>query len=288
VGGALMFGHEFVRHAYLAGTFVALACGVIGWFAVLRAEVFAADALSHVAFVGAVAAAVIGVDKRVGLFALTLVAAAGMATLGRRGQADDVVIGISFAWILGLGILLISLLSTGAQSGQGTTTINTLFGSIYGLDAGASWLAAVIGGVVVAIVVLAVRPLLLCTLDPALAALRGIPVGLVGVAFLGLLAVVTAESAQAVGALLLLGLIAAPAGAAHQLTARPYLGIALSGLLAVLATWAGLALAYVVAALPPSTAIIAFAAAAYAGAAILARLRNARWRPPAGAVPPRV
>ena len=72
-----MFAHEFVRNAYLAGTFVALACGCVGWFVVARAQVFAGDALSHVAFVGAIGAAVLGVDERVGLFALTLAVAAG-------------------------------------------------------------------------------------------------------------------------------------------------------------------------------------------------------------------
>ena len=55
-----MFAHEFVRNAYLAGTFIALACGTIGWFVVLRGQVFAGDALSHVAFVGAIGAAVLG------------------------------------------------------------------------------------------------------------------------------------------------------------------------------------------------------------------------------------
>src|SRR6202035_4621314 len=70
-GSPVMLGHEFIRNAYLAGTLIALACGVVGWFTVLRGQVFAGDALSHVAFVGAIAAAVVGVDERVGLFALT-------------------------------------------------------------------------------------------------------------------------------------------------------------------------------------------------------------------------
>ena len=47
-----MFAHEFVRNAYLAGTFIALASGFVGWFVVARAQLFAGDALSHVAFVG--------------------------------------------------------------------------------------------------------------------------------------------------------------------------------------------------------------------------------------------
>ena len=67
----LMFAHEFMRNALLAGTFIALACGLVGYFVVLRAQVFAGDALSHVAFTGALAAAAAGIDIRVGLFAAT-------------------------------------------------------------------------------------------------------------------------------------------------------------------------------------------------------------------------
>ena len=52
-----MLAHEFMRNAFLAGTFIALACGLVGYFVVLRSQVFAGDALSHVAFTGALAAA---------------------------------------------------------------------------------------------------------------------------------------------------------------------------------------------------------------------------------------
>jgi len=271
-----MFAHEFVRNAWLAGTFIALACGTVGWFVVVRGQVFAGDALSHVAFVGAIAAAAVGVDERVGLFALTLALAGAMGALGRRAQADDVTIGTAFAWILGIGVLLLAILATSAAGASGITTANTLFGSIYSLGAGAAVLAAALGLVVCALVLGAVRPLLLSTLDPELAAIRGVPVRLLGLGFLGALAVVTAESTQAIGALLLLGLIAAPAGAATTLTPRPYVGIALSAGIAVGAMWGGLALSYTVGALPPSTAIIGLAAAVYAAAAVFVRLRGRR------------
>jgi zinc/manganese transport system permease protein len=267
-----MFALEFVRNAYLAGTFIALGCGVVGWFVVLRGQVFAGDALSHVAFVGAIAAVVIGVDIRIGLFAATLAVAIGMARLGRRGgRADDVVIGIVFAWVLGIGLALLTVLATSAAGGSGITLTDTLFGSIYSLTPGASWLAAVIGLGVAAAILIAARPLLLSTLDVELATVRGVPVRALGTAFLAALAIMTAESTQAVGALLLLGLIAAPAGAAHRLTARPYRGLALSAVVAVGAMWGGLALSYAIPSLPPSSAIIALAAAAYAAAALVAR-----------------
>ncbi|MGI8863160.1 MAG: metal ABC transporter permease [Solirubrobacteraceae bacterium] len=273
-----MFSHEFVRNAYLSGTFIALACGVVGWFVVLRAQVFAADALSHVAFVGTIGAALSGVNQQLGLVVATLAVAGVMTGLGRRAQADDVVIGIVFAWILGIGILLITLLATSARGGQGTITIGALSGSIFGLSAGAAWIAAGVGILVTAAVGTAFRPLLFSTLDPELAVVRGVPVRALGIAFLGALALVTAESTQAVGALLLLGLLAAPAGAAHHLTDRPRLGIAVSGLIAVAAMWAGLALSYAIASLPPSSAIIGLAAAAYGAAALGVRLCDAEGR----------
>ena len=82
-----MFSQEFMRNALLAGTFIALACGVSGWFVVLRGQVFAGDALSHVAFPGALAAAAAGVDERVGLFGATIAVGAGIGLLGQRSFA---------------------------------------------------------------------------------------------------------------------------------------------------------------------------------------------------------
>jgi zinc/manganese transport system permease protein len=259
-----MLSHEFIRNAYLAGTFVALACGLVGWFTVLRGQVFAGDALSHVAFVGAIAAAVVGVDERVGLFALTLGLAAVMAGLGRRAQANDVTIGVVFSWVLGIGVLLIAVLSTGSSGGDGLIVANMLFGSIFGLGAGQSAAAAAVGvGVVLATVAIA-RPLLFASLDAELALLHGVPVRALGLALLLLIGAVTAEGTQAIGALLVLGLIAAPAGAALRLTSRPYIGMALSAAIALVAMWGGIALSYAVPSLPPSTAIIALAVGAYA------------------------
>jgi len=101
-----MFAHEFFRNAFLAGTAIALASGLIGYFVVLRAQVFAGDALSHVAFTGAVAAAAAGIDVRIGLFAATIAIALLLGLLGDRSHPDDVEIGIVFAAILWLGLVL--------------------------------------------------------------------------------------------------------------------------------------------------------------------------------------
>jgi zinc/manganese transport system permease protein len=101
-----------------------------------------------------------------------------------------------------------------------------------------------------------------------LAALHGVPVRVLGLVLLLLIGVVTAEGTQAIGALLVLGLIAAPAGAALRLTSKPYLGMGLSVAIALLSMWGGIALSYALPSLPPSSAIIGFAVGAYALASV--------------------
>jgi zinc/manganese transport system permease protein len=258
-----VFAHEFVRNAFLAGTPIALASGAIGYFVVLRVQVFAGDMLSHVAFTGALAAAAAGIDPRLGLFAATVFVAALLAALGDRARADDVTIAVVFVGVLGLGVFFLDLFNRSANGGNGIVASRTLFGSIFGLSHSAALLAAIIGVGLLAAVAAIARPLLYATIQPQVAASRGVPVGLLGAVFLILLGVDAAEATQAVGALLLLGLIAAPAGAAHKLTARPYLALGLACTIALGSVWAGLAAAYLIPTLPPSTAILGIASVAY-------------------------
>ncbi|HVC84985.1 MAG TPA: metal ABC transporter permease [Solirubrobacteraceae bacterium] len=258
-----MFSLPFVENALLAGSLIAVASGLLGYFIVLRAQVFAGDALSHVAFTGALAAAAAGIDLRVGLFAATVLMALLFAALGERARADDVTVGVAFAWILGLGVLFLDLFNAGAGGGSGIVGARALFGSIFGLTVGQAWLAAAIAVVLIAMTLAIARPLLFVTLDPAVAIARGVPAGLLGTLFLVLVGADAAEATQAVGALLLLGLLAAPAGAAHRLTANPYLGMALSAAFALASVWIGIAISYRSAALPPSSAIVLVAGAIY-------------------------
>ena len=276
-----MFSQEFMRNALLAGTFIALACGVSGWFLVLRGQVFAGDALSHVAFPGALAAAAAGIDERAGLVAATVLAAVVIGSLGRgalaaRGQlfagtgpADDTTIGIVFTFILGLGVFFLTRFATSSGAGSGIEAAHTLFGSIFGLGAGEARVAAAVSVGVLALTLVIARPLLFASVSPEIAGARGVPTGLLGMAFLVLLGVIVAQAAQAIGALLLLGLLAAPAAAAHRLAGNPFAGIALAGALALVAMWGGLALAYAVPSLPPSSAVVAIAVAGYYASRIL-------------------
>ena len=264
-----MFAHEFFRNAFLAGTFIALACGAVGYFLVLRAQVFAGDALSHVAFTGALAAAAAGLDTRIGLFAATVTIALVLAVIGERAGADDVAIGIVFAWILGLGVFFLALFGSGSGGGNGLLGARALFGSIFGLSGSDAVVAVVVAAGIVAAILVIARPLLFASVDRQVAVARGVPVTALGLAFLVLVGATAAEATQAVGALLLLGLLAAPAGAAHRMAANPYLALALSAVFAVVSMWLGIMLSYAVPTLPPSTAVIAIATAIYLFAFLL-------------------
>ncbi|WP_037973433.1 metal ABC transporter permease [Streptomyces sp. NRRL WC-3742] len=266
----------FFQHALLAGTFIALACGLVGYFLVLRAQIFTGDALSHVAFTGAMAALAGGYDLRLGLFAATIGVGLLIGGLGRQGRADDVVIGSVFAWILGLGAFFLTVYTTSRSGAPGGAGTSVLFGSIFGLHGDQTGIAVAVAGVICLCVLLIARPLLFATLDESVAAARGVPVRLLGFGFLALVGATAGEATQAVGSLLLLGLLAAPAGAAIRLTDRPFRALALSAALAVAEMWGGLLLSAAAPKLPPSFAIMATATAVYAATFLVRPARTGR------------
>ncbi|MDQ1654204.1 MAG: zinc/manganese transport system permease protein [Cryptosporangiaceae bacterium] len=281
-----MLSHPFMQHAFLAGTAVAIAAGLTGYLLVLRGQVFTADALSHVAFTGALAALAAGLDARLGLFVVTVAVALAMGTLSRHARPGDVVIGGVFAWILGLGVFFLALYTRTRSGANGSASITVLFGSILGLSASRAALTALIAAVIAVGLAVIARPLIFASLDEAVALARGVPVRLLGLVFLALTGATAAESTQVVGALLILGLLAAPAGAASRLTSRPLRALGLSAVVAVLSVWLGLAGSYVVPAVPPSFAILTVATGSYVLAAGLGWLRRRRPGSPLPVPPP--
>jgi zinc/manganese transport system permease protein len=281
VAGVLtdMLSQPFLRYAFISGTAIAAAAGLVGYFVVLRSQVFTGDALSHVAFTSALAALAFGVDVRLGLLVGTVAGALVLGLLGPRGRADDVVIGSVFAWVLGLGVLFLSIFTTARSAGNGTAGVSVLFGSIFGLNTIQTVLAVVVASVVVVATLVIARPLLFASIDEAVAAARGVPVRAVGLVFLVLVGITAAQATQAVGALLLLGLLAAPAGVAQRLTTRPFRAMFASAGIAVASVWIGLSVSYAVPKVPPSFSIIAVVTVAYALALARTRLRRPIRRP---------
>jgi len=127
-----MLGYDFMRSAFLAGGCIALAAGLVGYFVVLRNQVFTTDALGHVAFTGGL---LFGLDLLIGVFGSCIAVALAIGTLGGRGRGRDVAIGTVFAWVLGLGVLFLSIYTTSKSAAVGIVGISVLFGSIAALSA---------------------------------------------------------------------------------------------------------------------------------------------------------
>jgi zinc/manganese transport system permease protein len=263
-----MLGHPFIVHALIGGTAVAAVCGLVGYFLMLRGQIFAGDAQGHIAYTGAMAALVGGLDPRVGLFAATIIAGVALGVTSRHG-ADDVAIGSFFSWILGLGALLLTYYTTHGSGANGTANVNVLFGSIFGINDQASDLAlAVAAGLGVALIAIA-RPLLFATIDPAIAQTVGVPTRLLSTLFLVIVGITVAEATQIIGALVVLGLLAAPAAAAVRLTTCPWRGFWLSAVLGTAAIWIGVTISYAFPAAPATFTIMSAAATIYLIAAVI-------------------
>ena len=239
----LLLQFHFMQNAVVVGTVVAILGGAVGYFVVLRGQSFAAHMLSQVGFPGAAGAVLLHVSPVIGLVAFCVGAAVGIGAVGSRfgsgGRIESSAVGSILAFSLGLGLLFFHLVSGSAQA-----VYAFLFGTILGITDGDVLVALATASVALLLLALLCRPLLFASVDPAVAEARGVPVRWLSTMFLLLAAVAVAESVQIVGTLLIFALLVAPAAAAQRLTARPYAGLALSVLLAVLFTWAGLVVAY--------------------------------------------
>lgn len=237
--------YDFMRQALLAGTILSIVAGLIGYFVVLRHQAFVGESLSDVAFTGALGGAALGINPFVSLTATTIVVALAMGGLGERLRGRDVAIGTVLAWVLGLGVLFLSLFTTHVSgTGTGFSGVTVLFGNILGTSADQLRTIAFISGAAILGLLLIVRPLLFASLDPDVAAARGVPVRALGLCFMVLLAVTVSEATQAVGALLIFALLLLPAAIAHQVISRPFVALALAAALAVAFTWLGIAIGF--------------------------------------------
>ncbi|HLQ14491.1 MAG TPA: metal ABC transporter permease [Candidatus Eisenbacteria bacterium] len=242
-----MLAYDFMRNAFIAGGCIAAAAGLVGYFVVLRNQVFTTDALGHVAFTGGMGGLLVGLNLLVGVFGSCVAVALAIGSLGGRGRGRDVAIGTVFAWVLGLGLLFLSIFTSSHSASAGNTGISVLFGSILGMQPAQALIASGAGLLTCIALLVIARPLLFVSLDPEVATSRGVPIRVLTVLFLILVAITVAESVQAVGALLVFALMVTPAAVAQNLTTSPYTGMVLSAAVAVLAVWLGLTLAFYIA-----------------------------------------
>jgi zinc/manganese transport system permease protein len=273
-----LFEFPFMVNAFRAGTIVAVTSGLVGWFMVLRRQAFAGHTLALIGFPGAAGAVFLGVSAQLGFFAFCIGGAIVIALLPRSGRSgfseESAVIGTVQAFALASGFLFVTL------HGGNLNGINALlFGSIIGVTEG-----DVIRVLLAAIATLVImggiaRPLLFASIDPDVAAARGVPVRRLSISFMLVLGLAAAASTQVTGALLVFALLVLPAATAQTLTARPAVSALLSVALVVLITWLGLGVAYY-SPYPIGFWITTFAFAAFVLARIADGLRHRlRWQP---------
>lgn len=244
----LLLSYHFMLNALRAGTVVAVLCGAIGYFMVLRRQSFAGHTLAVIGFPGAAGATWLGLSTGLGYYGFCVAGALVLATLPGPGRLtgglggdgeSSAVVGTVQAFALACGFLFVTL-----YQGFLNGVTGLLFGSITGVSDGQVLALLAAGtGCLLALAVLG-RPLLFSSIDAEVARARGVPVRLVGTAFLVLLGLAAAGASQITGSLLVFALLVTPAAAASQLTARPGPGLALSVLIAVAVTWLGEGIAF--------------------------------------------
>jgi ABC-type Mn2+/Zn2+ transport system permease subunit len=231
--------------AVAAAVIVGLLCGTLGVLVLHRGMALLADSYAHGVLPGvAVAVIVAGAADPSQLGILAGAAAGGVATAvgtslirSRSGLREEAAAAVMFVFMLALGVVLIT------QAGSDEHGLDELlFGDVLGVEASELPLTAALSVVALAAFAALYRPIVLVNFDRRRAAALGLPVDRIELATMLLLALAVVIGFRVVGALLVLGLLVAPAAAASMLTRRLPTMIALSAALAALSGPAGLAL----------------------------------------------
>jgi zinc/manganese transport system permease protein len=248
---------QFMVHALIGGSLVAVAAGLLGYFVITRQNAFAAHALAHIGFPGATGAILVGAPVTLGLAVFCVGGGLLIGLFGRRVADREMATGTILALATALGVLFASLASANAR-----TTTSVLFGNLLAISQGQLYVYGAFTLAVVGTLAVLARPLVFASVDPAVAEARGVPVRALGLAFVVLLALTITMAVQVVGTLLLFALVVTPAATALRITARPVRVAAIAVALALGAVWGGLVLSAMID-LPPSFFIVSLAVTAW-------------------------
>jgi zinc/manganese transport system permease protein len=229
---------QLLQNSIIAGALLGLIGGLIGVFVVLRDLSFAVHGISELSFAGAAFALLVGANVVVGSIGGSLLAALIIGALGVRARERSSVIGVLMPFGLGLGVLFLAL-----YPGRAANKFGLLTGQIVAVDD--PQLVWMLGVSALVILVLSIlwRPLMFATVDPEIAAARGVPVRALSPVFMLVLGLTVAMAVQVVGALLVLALLVTPAAAAVRVTASALWVPVLSVLFGVTSVVGGILLA---------------------------------------------
>lgn len=234
------FALGFVQRALFGGALVAVLCGVVGTWVVIRGMAFLGEALAHGMLPGVALATVLGVPVMIGGALSAVAMSLGITALQRRGTLSyDTSIGMLFVSMLALGVIVIS------HSGSfATDATSILFGDILAISHTDLYLLAGAAALGVAVAALFHRPLVAVALDPRIASVLGLGPRSAQAVLVALVTLAVVASYQAVGSLLVVGLLLAPAVAAGQWTTRIPTRMLVAAVLGVLSVFGGLLISW--------------------------------------------
>lgn len=210
------FALDFVQRGMIGGALVAVLCGVVGTWVVIRGMAFLGEALAHGMLPGVALATVTGLPVLAGGALSAIAMSLGIGALQRRARLSyDTSIGLLFVSMLALGVIVIS------HSGSFATDATAiLFGDILAITASDLVLLAAAATVGVAASIICHRSFVALALDTRIASVLGLRPRLAQAALVGLVTLAVVASYQAVGSMLVVGLLLAPAVAAGHWTTR--------------------------------------------------------------------
>ncbi len=234
------FQYGFMVRALIVSLLVGIMCPMLGAYVVTKGLGFMGDALSHAVLPGMVAAFLVGANPFLGAIPMGIAVALLSGFLIRRaGVSADTSVGILFAGLFALGVVMLSL-----TRGLRVSLEDILLGQVLGVTARDVLITAVMAGAVLAVLYLLHKEFVFASFDPAGAAVIGLPVQALDYALLALLAVVIVLAIQAVGIVLVLAMLITPAATSLLLVRNFPRAMALGALLGVISAVAGLYFSY--------------------------------------------
>lgn len=230
------FALDFLQRGMLGGALVAILCAIVGTWVVIRGMAFLGEALAHGMLPGVALATVLSLPVLVGGALSAIAMSLGIGALQRRARLSyDTSIGLLFVSMLALGVIIIS------HSGSFATDATAiLFGDILAISSGDLLLLAAAAAIGLIVAALFHRSFVALSLDARIASVLGLRPQLAQAALVGLVTLAVVASYQAVGSMLVVGLLLAPAVAAGHWTTRIPTRMALAAVFGVAAVLLGL------------------------------------------------
>ena len=233
--------NQFMRNALFAGVLAVLTTSSVGTWVVLRSMSFLGEALAHGVLPGIAIAFIIGGNTMVGALIAAIAMVLGVNLIRAYSPLPtDTSIGVLFVGFLALGVVIMS-----SQAGSYVGDLSRfLFGSITGVQSDDLLRQAIAALIAVGGALIFYRAFLVLTFDETQAQLLGLRPRLTHVALLILIAIAVVASFEAVGSLLVVAFLIAPAATATMLLRRVPVIIVTAICIGLLSVFVGLLVSY--------------------------------------------